>query len=364
MIELRSGILSVGLLTYGARVAYVRAPDRTGVPDDVTIGFDTDAQWRADTTYQGATVGRFAGRIAGGRFELDGTTVELPRNEGSVTLHGGPAGWSLQDWTAGPVEDLAGGQRVTLRRTSPDGEMGFPGTVEVSVTVTVSGGDLVLDHHATTDAPTVLVMTNHTYWNLAGTGAGLRSIGDHRLRFFADRYLPIDEDSVPTGDLVPVPGTPFDFTTDRAIGERWHDPDPQLQLGLGYDHTFVLDGSGGEQPVAALPGTPLRVAARVLEPVSGRTLDVLTDQPGVNFYTANKMNGSVRSRAGLVRQSEAFCLEPQHFPDSPHHDEWPSTVLRPGEEYRNRTVYRFGTDSGTDSGTHGGTDWRRRHPVT
>jgi aldose 1-epimerase len=296
----------------------------------MVLGLDEPA-YAADGAFFGATVGRFANRIAGGAFVLDGTRHRVPCNEDGVALHGGTDGFDRKVFTADAVVERPGGRSVTLRRTSPDGENGFPGTLEVAVTYTVTGSDVTIEHTARTDAPTVVNLTNHAYLNLAGDG----TVDDHVVRIAASHYLPVDAHLIPTGELAPVHGTPFDLRRPAQIGARLREAHPQLQRTRGYDHTFVLD-----RPV----GADLVPAAHVEEPRSGRTLTLLTDQPGVQFYSGNFLDGTTVLRHGRVaRQGDAFCLEPQHFPDSPNQPEFPSTVLRPGELYRSRILLRFGT---------------------
>jgi aldose 1-epimerase len=328
-IDLGGPALRVEVVPFGARIARVCAPDRDGVVADVALGLDDP---RADTAYLGATVGRYANRIAGGTFVLDGTRHTVPCNENGVALHGGFPGFDRQEFRADPLVDGPLGRSVTLRRTSPAGENGFPGTLEVAVTYTVRGAELAIEHTATTDAPTVVSLTNHAYWNLTGRGG---SVEDHVVRIPARHYLPVDGRLVPIGELAPVDGTPFDLRTPTRLGTHLRDGHPQLVAARGYDHTFVLDHRGS-----------LAEAASVEEPVSGRTLSVLTDQPGVQFYSGNMLDGTIVLRDGTTaRQGDAFCLEPQAFPNAPNEPAFPSTVLRPGERYRSRIVLRFGVRS-------------------
>jgi aldose 1-epimerase len=271
-------------------------------------------------------VGRYANRIAGARFTLDGTEYRIPPNEGENALHGGPGGFESKEWST----DGPDGSSVTLRHTSPDGDNGFPGTLAAAVTYTVDGPELSIEHTATTDRPTVVNLTNHAYWNLAGGG----SAEDHEVQLHAGHVLAVDGDSLPTGPPIPVAGTPLDFRSPVRLGARIRDGHPQLVAVQGHDHNYVVDGTPGE----------LRAAARVVEPRTGRTLELRTDQPGVQFYTGNMLNGSLVLRDGsTARQTDAFCLEAQGFPDAPNHPDYPSTVLRPGEEYRSRMVFTFGT---------------------
>jgi aldose 1-epimerase len=330
--ELSSSSLSVGVLGYGARLSYIRTPSRHGVWADVAMGFNDPTAWRADQTYQGATIGRYANRINRGSFELDGRQFSVPMNETRTALHGGTTGFESFEWEVEPVVQTAHESSVTLRRTSPDGEMGFPGNLDVSVVFSVSGTDLTVDYRAITDAPTPINLTNHVYLNLAGVPG---SVAEHELTVFADRFAEVDPDSVPTGQILELAGTPLDFRSPAPIGGRWRASHPQMRLVRGYDHAYLLDGAGGE-----FDG--LRLAARAVEHGSGRCLELFTDQPAVQFYTGNSLDGSVVTRAGAtLRQGDAFCLEPQHLPDSINHAHFPSTVLRPGAEYRNRTIYRF-----------------------
>jgi aldose 1-epimerase len=327
-VRLRTDVLEVDVIAYGARISAVRTPDREGRWGGVALGLaDIDA-YRSDPAYLGASVGRFANRIAGGAFTLDGVEHRIPTNEPGVALHGGPGGFESAEWEAGESD----GRSVTLRRTSPDGENGFPGTLRVSATYAVDGAELRIEYEATTDAPTVVNLTNHTYWNLAGGG----SAEDHEVQLGGSHILAVDEHLVPAGAPMPVEGTPFDLRSPLRIGARLREDHPQLRVARGYDHTFVLDGEPD--------GDGLRFAARVVEPRSGRTLELRTDQPGVQFYSGNMLDGSLVLRGGSsARQGDAFCLEPQAFPDAPNRPDFPSTVLRPGAVYRARSVVRFGT---------------------
>jgi aldose 1-epimerase len=323
---LRSSALEVGVITYGARMVSVRTPDRDGRWGEVALGLaDLDA-YRRDTAYLGACVGRYANRIAGARFTLDGVEHRIPPNEGDNALHGGPGGFESAEWSTDGPE----GASVTLRHTSPDGDNGFPGNLAASVTYSVEGPELRIAHSATTDAPTVVNLTNHAYWNLAGGG----SAEDHELQLHAGHVLPVDGASLPTGPPVPVDGTPLDFRSPARIGARIREGHPQLVAVRGHDHTYVVDDAPGE----------LRAAARVVEPRTGRTLELRTDQPSVQFYTGNMLDGTIVLRDGTTaRQGDAFCLEAQGFPDAPNHPDYPSSVLRPGGEYRSQMVFTFGT---------------------
>jgi aldose 1-epimerase len=328
---LRGDGVEVAVIAHGARIAAVRAPDRDGRWAEISLGLPDLAAYRADRASLGACVGRYANRIAGGEFELDGTTYRIPMNVPGAALHGGPVGFDHADWSFdGPATDA-----VTLRHTSPAGDNGFPGTVEATVTYRVRGAELAIEHTATTDAPTVLNLTNHAYWNLAGADLANGGVAGHEVVLPASTFLPIDASLVPAGDPASVADTPFDFRTATAIGARLRCAHPQLVAGRGYDHTYVPDGE---------PDTDgLRLAAEVLDPGSGRTLQLRTDQPGVQFYTGNMLDASLVLRGGVIaRQTDAFCLEPQAFPNAPNRPDFPSAVLRPGETYRSRAVFRFG----------------------
>jgi len=324
---LEGGGIEAAVLTYGAVLQSVRAPDAAGRPAEVTLGYDDLDGYLSDTGYLGAVVGRFANRIAEGRFSLDGVEHVLPANHGAACLHGGPQGFHAQLWSA---REVPGG--VELSRTSPDGEMGFPGTLDVSVTYTLDEDGLALGYAATTDRPTVVNLSNHAYWNLARAG----TVEDHVLRLPAATFVAVDAELVPT-ELTSVEGTPMDFRVPRRIGDRLRAPDPQLRHARGYDHAWVLDDTGSTRD-------GLRTAAELHEPRSGRVLEVRTDQPSVQFYSGNFLDGSDAGRGGAaLRQGDGLCLETQHLPDSPNRPDFPSTVLRPGEQYATRTLFRFGT---------------------
>lgn len=350
--------LELTAITYGGIITSLVVPDREGRMGDVVLGFDSLDPYLAGTPYFGAIIGRYGNRIAGGRFELDGATHELATNDGANHLHGGDVGFDKVLWVGEPFQsDTAVG--VAFTYTSPDGQEGYPGTLDVRVTYTLTDADhLVFDYHATTDAPTPVNLTQHGYFNLAGEGSG--TILDHELYVAASRYTPVDSGLIPTGEIAPVEGTPFDFRRPTAIGARIGSAHPQIALGPGYDHNFVLDGPGAAGGEAAgapegAAGAPrvtgvlrpgasdLTFAARVVEPTSGRMMEVYTDQPGLQFYAGNFLDGTLVGKSGrpYVRRG-GFCLETQHFPDSPNQPGFPSTILRPGEEYRTRTVYAFG----------------------
>jgi aldose 1-epimerase len=323
---LRAGGSEAAVLTYGAVLQSVRVPDADGTVGEVTLGYDDLPGYLDDIGYLGAVVGRYANRIGGARFSLDGEEHVLPANHGAACLHGGPEGFHARLWAA---REVPGG--VELSRTSPDGEMGFPGTLEVTVTYLLSEeGHLEIGYSATTDRPTVVNLSSHAYWNLAGAG----TVEDHVVQLPASSFVTVDDGLIPTG-VGDVEGTPMDFRTPHRIGDRLRSTHPQLRSSRGYDHAWVLDGAESGD---------LHRAARVHEPTSGRVLEVLTDQPSVQFYSGNFLDGGAAGRGGVaLRQSDGFCLETQHLPDSPNRPDFPSTVLRPGERYETRTLLRFGT---------------------
>jgi len=328
---LRRGDVTVQLTNWGGYVMSIVVPDRDGTMADVTLGPPIEPEaWFGEAGFMGALVGRYANRIAGGRFSLDGHTCSLAVNNGPNSLHGGPGGFHKKLWSA-KVVTTDDGEGVELTYVSPDGEEGYPGTLTAVVVYSLTAdGGLKIDYSATTDRPTVVNLTNHAYFNLAGEGHG--DVLGHEVQIEADRFTPVDDTLIPTGELRPVEGTPFDFRTPVAIGARIDADDAQLKAGGGYDHNFVLRGRMGE----------LRKVVRVVEPKSGRVLEVLTTQPGVQFYSGNFLNGSIDGKSGRkYGRRTGFCFETQHYPDSPNHPDFPSAVLRPGETYRHTTVYRF-----------------------
>lgn len=324
----------VRVLTFGGVLQTVDVPDGRGHVDNVALGFRTLEEYASDDDpYLGALIGRHANRIARGTFTLDGTTYTLPVNNGPNSLHGGTKGFADRVWDAEPLEE--GGQRgLRLRLASPDGEMGYPGTLHVMVDYTLTDDDaLRIRYAAETDAPTVVNLTNHSYWNLSGEASG--TIYDHELMLNASRFTPVDETLIPTGELRPVDGTPMDFRTAKPIGRDIRAATEQLLRGPGYDHNWVLDGS---------PGPGLHLAAQLRDPRSGRVLTVLTDQPGIQFYSGNFLDGTLVGTSGhAYRQGDGLALETQHFPDSPNQPTFPSTVLRPGEPFSSTTEFRFST---------------------
>ncbi|MGA5820921.1 aldose epimerase family protein [Kitasatospora sp. NPDC094028] len=328
---LAAGPYRASVLTLGATLHTLDAPDRAGRSAQVLLATDELPQILGPARHYGTVVGRYANRIDGSTVTLDGEEYPLAPTGGGITIHGGPDGFANRMWAA---EEVEGG--VRLRLHSPDGDQGFPGALDVTVTYTLDAdGELVIAYRAVTSRPTVVNLTNHAYVNLAGEGCG--DVLGHLLTLDADGYTPADERQVPYGRIEPVAGTPFDFTTATPIGKAVHDDHPQLAGPGGYDHNWVL------RPRPA-DGTPAR-AALLEEPAGGRTLEVLTTEPGIQVYTANKFQGAVTGASGVPYGPFAgIALETQHFPDSPHHPAFPSTVLRPGEEFRSTTVLRFGTN--------------------
>ena len=322
---LADGKVEARVITYGGIIVSLRTPDRNGKLDDVVLGYDSVDQYIAQTPYFGAIIGRYANRIAHGSFQLDGKTYSIPKNNGDNALHGGIRGFDKVVWTAQQIKD-----GVELTYVSKDGDQGFPGTLTTTVRYTLEGGALRIEYAATTDKDTVLNLTNHSYFNLAGQGKG--DVFGHVVKIDASRFTPADASQIPTGELKPVEGTPFDFRTPHAIGERINADDAQLHLGKGYDHNFVLDHAQGQ----------LTEAAEVYEPTTGRILRVLTTEPGVQLYTGNNLDGSITGKEGRVyKQYSALCLEAQHFPDSPNHANFPTTELKPGRAFHSVTVFQF-----------------------
>jgi aldose 1-epimerase len=329
--------VETSIMTYGAALQALLAPDRNGQRANVCLGFETLAGYVENTGhYFGATVGRYANRIAGARFALDGIVHEVDRNDGQSCLHGGARGLHTRVWD---VVEAADGM-LRLAYSSPHGEMGFPGNLDVCVEYRLEGTELRIDYEAATSAPTVVNLTNHTCWNLAGEGSG--SVDGHVLTLNASASTPLDANLVPTGEICPVDGTPLDFRVPTPIGAR----------GNRYDHNLVVDRRDSS----------LVLAARVLEPASGRTLEVLTTEPGLQLYTGTSLDGSLVGTSGRAyRPGDCIALETQHFPDSPNHPAFPSTVLRPGETFRSTTVFRFGCDQAVDEEW---SDGRSRGPLT
>lgn len=320
---------SVAISTYGGAVVSLKMPDRNGVMADIVLGFDKLDDYIKPGPYFGAIIGRYANRIAHGKFMLEGMEYMLAKNDGENSLHGGIRGFDKQLWIAREAPSRA----LELDYVSRDGEEGYPGNLAVTVVYTLTdNNELQIDYSATTDKATVLNLTNHSYFNLSGEGQG--DILSHKVTIYADRFTPVDEMLIPTGQLASVAGTPFDFRQPHPIGERINDADEQLKLAKGYDHNFVLNTGGAS----------LDLVANVTDPKSGRVMDVLTTEPGIQFYTANllKVTGKGGKQYG---PHAAFCMETQHFPDSPNKPGFPSVVLKPGVQFQSTTIYRFSTDS-------------------
>jgi aldose 1-epimerase len=317
--------MAVKILNYGGIVTHLFVPDGDGRTVDVVLGYDSLDGYLEDTPYFGAIVGRYGNRIAKGQFELDGKSYQLPLNDGKNHLHGGIKGFDKVVWKVDDFiyPDSAG---IILTYISKDGEEGFPGNLDVQVTYTLTNkNELKIDYTATTDKPTIVNLTHHSYFNLNGQGEG--DILDHQLQIMADRYIPVDETLIPTGDLKEVKGSAMDFTTPHAIGSRI------AKVAGGYDHTWVLNGYDGKQ---------LSLAAKLTDPENIRTMEVYTDQPGIQFYSGNFLDGSITGKDNRVYQKHfGLCLETQHFPDSPNQPGFPTTELRPGEKYETTTVYKF-----------------------
>lgn len=317
----------IRLTNYGAKITWIEVPDRNGKKSNITFGFDTFDETVAGDMSFGSTVGRYANRIAGGKFSIDSIEYSLPLNNGPNTLHGGPGGWHSVVWDTEILTD-AKVPAVKFTYHSPDLEMGFPGNAVAEVIFTWNdNNEIIMDYKCTTDKKTVVNLTNHAYFNLKGPGNG--TILDHILTLRASSFTPVDSVMIPTGEIRPVAGTPFDFTSQHSIGERIEEKYDQLILGRGYDHNFVLDNKE-------------EVDATLYEPTTGRTLEVITDQPGMQLYVGNFLDGSQKGHGGISYDFRTgLCLESGHFPDTPNHPDFPSTQLNPGETYKTRTIYRF-----------------------
>ncbi len=326
----RHGV-TVRVMTYGSTLVSAHVPDRAGRFDDVLLGFDGLEGYLAGHPYFGSTIGRYANRIAHGRFKLDGVAYRLAGNDGPNHLHGGDAGFDKRLWSAQPASDGAG---VEMRYSSRDGEEGYPGNLDAGASYRLTDeNELAISYCAATDRATIVNLTNHAYFNLAAHG----DILDHEFEIWGDSFLPVDGTLIPTGELRAVEGSPMNFTRSSALRHRIAQNEPQLHVAGGYDHTWVLRQNRGHPAVAA----------RVYEPASGRLLTVTTTQPGVQFYSGNRLDGSIIGKAGMRYQRHAgFCLEPHHFPDSPNRPGFPTTVLVPGETYEQTIIYRFDVSTG------------------
>ena len=322
---------------YGAIIVSLKVPDKAGTLGDVVLGYNRLEDYVKDTPYFGAIVGRYGNRIGGATFTLDGKAYKLTANDGVNTLHGGLKGFDKLVWTATPVE-RADGAALKLALTSKDGDEGYPGTLQLTVTYALTDANaLIVDYHAKTDKATPVNVTQHSYFNLAGEGVG--TIDGHVMQIHADRYTPVVKGLIPTGELASVAGTPLDFRTPTAIGARITSTHPQMVLGGGYDHNWVINWPPG------LAADKLAPVVRVVEPTTGRTLEVESTEPGVQFYSGNFLDGHIvgKSNRPYVKRA-GFCVETQHFPDSPNKPDFPTTIVRPGTDYLSQTVFRFGVE--------------------
>ncbi|MGV3554890.1 MAG: aldose epimerase family protein [Croceibacterium sp.] len=324
--------MTAQVMTLGAVLRTLEVPDSEGKSEDIVLGYDTPAEYLANPQYFGATVGRFANRIAKGQFTLDGKNYSLATNNDPNHLHGGPLGFDKRVWAISSVKSGPEAS-VTLTYRSPAGEEGYPGNLDVTAIYTLNErNELTIEYRANTDAPTIANITNHSFFNLSGVLAPT-SATDHVLTFSADRYTPVDPTLIPTGELRPVAGTPFDFRRPTEIESRIRDGrDEQLRIGQGYDHNFVVNGEAGK----------MRSALHLYDPGSGRTMELLTDQPGVQFYSGNFLDGTAIGKGGVIyRQGDGLCFEPQVFPDAPNKPDFPTARLNPGQTYHNKMVLRF-----------------------
>jgi aldose 1-epimerase len=323
--------LELRAITYGLIIVSLKVPDRAGTLGDIVIGHDAMEGYLTRSRFFGAVVGRYGNRIANGRFTLDGHSYQLTQNNGTNHLHGGTKGFDKIVWDAKVNADPRG-PSVVFTHTSPDGHEGYPGTLAATVVYTLANDNsLVVEYSAKTDKPTIVNMTQHSYFNLAGEGSG--TVVDQVLTINADHFTPVDSTVIPTGELAPVDGTPFDFRKPTPIGARIDADHPQIKLALGYDHNFVLKRTG----------SGLEHAVRVVDPKTGRTMDISTTEPGIQFYSANKLDDSFVGKSGHVYGSRTgYCLETQHYPDSPNKPTFPSVVVRPGKDYQTTTVFKFG----------------------
>lgn len=324
--------MRASILTYGATLHSLLAPDRDGVFDDVTTGYATLDEYLAQPQFFGSSVGRFANRIAGAAFTLDGKRYTVPANDGANSLHGGGDGFDKRNWTIVAVDDAT--CSVTMQMVSPDGDQGYPGTMTVYVICRLDDANrLSSEYSATCDAPTIVNLTNHAYWNLCGEGSGHSAL-DHRLIIHASHFLPVDANLIPTGEIREVGGSPFDFRLPRRIGDEVRNArDAQIAAGRGYDHNWVLDGGRSAEP---------RPIAQLDDPHSGRRMTLFSTEPGLQFYSGNFLDGTTQGKAGrFYRMGDAIALEPQNFPDAPNQPHFPSCRLEPGETYRHAIAWQF-----------------------
>ncbi len=323
--------MEVCITNYGGRIVSIMVPDKNGAMQDVVLGFDSISDYINIPSDFGASIGRYANRINQGRFKLEGVTYQLPQNNFGHCLHGGPQGWQYQVYEANPIDSTT----LELTRVSPDDDQNFPGNVTAKVLFKLTEDNAIdISYTATTDKPTIINMTNHSYFNLSGDPS--KPATDHILYVNADKYTPVDTTFMTTGKIVPVKGTPMDFTTPKPVGQDIDNYDfEQLKNGNGYDHNWVLNTNGNID----------EVAARLVSPTSGITLEVYTDEPGIQVYSGNFLDGTVTGKKGIVyNQRASVCLETQHYPDSPNKPEWPSVVLKPGDTYHSRCIFKFGVE--------------------
>ncbi len=324
--------MEVCITNFGGRIVSIMVPDKNGTMQDVVLGFDSIADYINIPSDFGASIGRYANRINQGRFDLNGTVIQLPQNNFGHCLHGGPKGWQYQMYDANPIDSTT----LELTRISPDGDQNFPGKVIAKVTFKLTDDNAIdINYSATTDQPTIINMTNHSYFNLSGNPS--QPATDHILYINADKYTPVDSTFIPTGKILPVKGTPMDFTAQKPVGQDIENYQfEQLKNGNGYDHNWVLNTNGDIN----------QLAAKLTSPTSGITLNVYTNEPGIQVYTGNFLDGTVKGKKGIVyNQRASVCLETQHYPDSPNHPEWPSVVLEPGQTYNSQCIFKFGVEN-------------------
>lgn len=327
--------MEVCITNFGGRIVSIMVPDKNGTMQDVVLGFDSIADYINIPSDFGASIGRYANRINQGRFDLNGTVIQLPQNNFGHCLHGGPKGWQYQMYDANPIDSTT----LELTRISPDGDQNFPGKVIAKVTFKLTDDNAIdINYSATTDQPTIINMTNHSYFNLSGNPS--QPATDHILYINADKYTPVDSTFIPTGEILPVKGTPMDFTAPKPVGQDIENYQfEQLKNGNGYDHNWVLNTNGDIN----------QLAAKLTSPTSGITLNVYTNEPGIQVYTGNFLDGTVKGKKGIVyNQRASVCLETQHYPDSPNHPEWPSVVLEPGQTYNSQCIFKFGVENNSE----------------